>query len=200
MRLALSIFFLLKDASALITSGLPSVSVGSNAPMTSLHMWGGDEEIAGIDRFKSCVPYLLPILDGDHFGRYIYSRIPPLAVIDDIFIQPLQNVYEAIPFASVIFFLALTLGTRGNTSMSRVVRFNAQQAALIDVALVFPEIIASSMSDADLPRTILEPSSNFVYYTYMAMVLYSISSNLTGVKPNQIPWISNAAETWVGPF
>jgi hypothetical protein len=85
-------------------------------------------------------------------------------------------------------------------SMSRVVRFNAQQAAIIDVALVFPELIAGSMQALDLPRALLEPCSNFVYYTYMTMVLYSVYSNLRGQKPNQIPWISEAAEMAVGPF
>jgi len=164
-------------------------------------MWGNTDDIDGSDRLKSCVPYLLPILDGDHFGTYIYSRIPPLGLLDDYLLNPIQNFYQAIPFGSVIFFVALTLGTRGNTNMSRGVRFNAQQAALIDVALVFPELIGGSMQDADLPRALLEPCANFVYYAYMAMVVYSLYSNLVlGQKPNQLPWISEAAETSVGPF
>lgn len=165
-----------------------------------LQMWSNSDNIEGTDRIKSCVPYLLPLLDGDHFGIYIYNRIPLLGTIDDYLLNPIQNFYQAIPFAPIVFFLALTLGTRGNMSMSRAVRFNAQQAAIIDVALVFPELIAGSMQDSDLPRALLEPCSNFVYYAYMTMVLYSVSSNLRGQKPNQIPWISEAAELAVGPF
>jgi hypothetical protein len=171
-----------------------------DALLVRLQMWSNSDDIEGNDRIKSCVPYLLPLLDGDHFGIYIYDRIPPLGWLDDYLLQPLQNFYQAIPFAPILFFLALTLGTRGNMSMSRVVRFNAQQAAIIDVALVFPELIAGSMQDSDLPRALLEPCSNFVYYTYMTMVLYSVYSNLRGQKPNQIPWISEAAEMAVGPF
>ena len=46
--------------------------------LTKLAMWSNDEELRGTDRFKACVPYILPLLDGDQFGHYIYERIPPL--------------------------------------------------------------------------------------------------------------------------
>jgi hypothetical protein len=167
---------------------------------TDLSMWSNDDNIEGADRIKACIPYLFPILDGDHFGAFIYSRIPALGMADYVLIRPLENIYEAIPFGSVIFFLVLTIGTRGNTDMSRAVRFSAQQAALIDVALVFPELLGSATVGVDVPRSFMEPCANFVYYTYMAMVIYCIYSNLTGQKPNQIPWISPYAELAVGPF
>ncbi|KAK1746672.1 chloroplast protein import component Tic20-like protein [Skeletonema marinoi] len=35
-------------------------------------------DIRGPDRIKSCVPYMLPLIDGDSFGRFIYERIPRL--------------------------------------------------------------------------------------------------------------------------
>ena len=165
-----------------------------------LNMWSNNENIEGSDRIKSCVPYLLPLLDGDHFGMYIYDRIPPLGLVDDYLLGPLLNFYHSIPFSPILFFLAITLGTRGNMSMNRAVRFNAQQAAIIDVVLVFPELIAASMEDSNLPRSLLEPCSNFVYYLYMSMVVYSVSSNLRGLKPNRIPLVSEAAEMAVGPF
>lgn len=164
-------------------------------------MWSGEDDLQGTDRIKSCIPYVLPLVDGDHFGMYIYERIPPLGVLDDILIQPLVRLFENVPFLGIILFVALTLGTRGNTSMSRGVRFSAQQAAMIDVALVFPELIANSFeNEPDLPRYIAEPCSNFVYYAYMTAVIYSIVSNLRGKKPNQIPFISAFSELAVGPF
>jgi hypothetical protein len=164
-------------------------------------MWSGDDELRGSDRIKACFPYILPLLDGDQFGYYIYDRIPPLGLLDDILLGPLLNIFHAVPFLGILFFLALTLGTRTATDMSRGVRFNAQQAALIDVVLVFPELIANGFAEEDpLPRSIAEPCSNFVYYLYMSMVIYSIYSNLRGKKPNQIPYISNFAELAVGPF
>ena len=105
-----------------------------------------------------------------------------------------------MPLLGLIVFVALTIGTRGNTDMSRGVRFSAQQAALIDVALVFPELIGSAFEGEDMPRYLVEPCMNFVWYVYMSMVLYSIYKNLRGKKPDQIPWVSGYAEMMVGPF
>jgi hypothetical protein len=163
-------------------------------------MWSGDDELVGSDRLKACFPYILPMLDLDQFGVYIYDRIPPLGAIDDFVLGPLVNIYHAVPFLGITFFLALTLGTRGATDMSRGVRFNAQQAAMIDVALVFPELIASGFQEDPLPRYLAEPCANFVYYAFMTAIIYSIYSNLQGKKPNQIPYISDFADMAVGPF
>lgn len=163
-------------------------------------MWSGEDELQGSDRIKACFPYILPLVDGDQFGSYIYERIPPLGFLDDVLLGPLINIFQSVPFLGIGFFIALTLGTRGNTDMSRGVRFNAQQAALIDVALVFPELIAGSFENDPAPRYIAEPCANFVYYSYMACVIYSIVSNLRGKKPNQIPYISEWSELAVGPF
>jgi Chloroplast import apparatus Tic20-like len=170
---------------------------------TALAMWSQDNELQGLDRYKACVPYLLPLLDGDEFGYYIYSRFPPLAMLDDLLLGPATFLLHKFPFLSVIFFLLLTLGTRFQSeTMSRNVRFNAQQAALIDVALILPQLVASSFQDDvnSLPRGLVEPCTNFVYYCYMTAILYSIYSNLNGKKPDQIPIISESAELMVGPF
>jgi len=161
--------------------------------------WGSDEEITGEDRFKSCIPYVLPLLDGDSFGYYIYQRIPPLRFVDDIFIAPLVHILDSLPFFSLLLFLILSIGSR-NANLSRAVRFNAQQAVLIDIALIFPALISETFRGQDVPRYVAEPASNFVYYAYMAAIVYCVSSNLSGKKPNQIPWISDVAEMATGPF
>lgn len=165
-----------------------------------LGMWSNDEELRGTDRFKACVPYILPLLDGDKFGQYIYERIPPLGLINEVTVGPLAEIYRNIPFLGVGLFVALTLGTRFNTDMDRTVRFNAQQAAMIDVALILPELISSGFEENPVPRYLTEPCANFVWYAYMSAVLYSIVMCLRGRKPDQIPYISPWAELMVGPF
>jgi hypothetical protein len=167
---------------------------------TRLNLWNSGEDLEGTNRYKACVPYLLPLMDGDGFGKYIYERVPPLGFLDGLFIGPLYENFSQIPFLGLIIFVALTIGTRGNTDMERSVRFNAQQAALIDVSLVLPELIGSAFEGEDMPRYLAEPCMTFVWYTYMAAVLYSIFCNLRGKKPDQIPWISNYADMMVGPF
>jgi Chloroplast import apparatus Tic20-like len=163
--------------------------------------WGNTDDIEGADRWKSCIPYLLPLLDGEIFGKYIYERVPPLGFLDALFIGPLHESFARIPFAGLIFFVALTLGTRLNWDMNRNLRFNAQQAALIDVALSFPEFIGAGFEGEDVPRNLVEPCMNFVWYCYMSMVLYCIYSNVVQKKkPDKIPWISGFAETMTGPI
>jgi hypothetical protein len=163
-------------------------------------MWSQNDEIEGSDRIKACVPYLLPLIDGDHFGQFIYERIPIMGSIDQLTIGPLAELGHSIPFLSLGLFIALTLGTRFNTEMSRNLRFSAQQAALIDVALLFPELISSGFAEDPLPRYIAEPCCNFVWYAYMSIVIYCIFSNLRGKKPDQIPYLSYSADIMVGPF
>jgi Chloroplast import apparatus Tic20-like len=163
-------------------------------------MWSQDDDIQGADRIKACVPYLLPLMDGDQFGHFIYERIPALGALNEVTIGPLAEIGHKIPFLSLGLFVALTLGTRFNTEMSRNLRFSAQQAALIDVALLFPELIGSGFEQDPLPRYIAEPCCNFVWYAYMTAVIYCVYSNLRGKKPDQIPYLSSSADLMVGPF
>jgi hypothetical protein len=80
------------------------------------------------------------------------------------------------------------------------VRFNAQQAVFLDVAILFPTLIAESVAEAHLPRAILEPAANFVWYAYMSVTIYCVISNLRGKVPNQIPFFSAMADNAIGPF
>ena len=165
-----------------------------------MSMFSRDDDLEGTDKYKACVPYVLPLLDGEKFGNYIYERVPPLGFLDGLFIGPLHEIYSQFDWLGLLLFCALTLGTRFNTDMNRNVRFNAQQAAMISATLVVPELIAYSFVDEDIPRYIVEPCSNFVWYTYMSMCLYSIYNNLRGKKPDAIPYVSNLSELLVGPF
>lgn len=168
--------------------------------VTALSMWSSDDQIEGADRIRACIPYLLPLIDGDHFGHFIYDRIPLLGFIDDFTVGPLSAWNHKIPFLGLGLFVLLTLGTRFNLSLSRNVRFSAQQAALIDVALLFPELIGGSFAEEPLPRAIAEPCTNFVWYAYMTTIVYCIYNNLKGKRPDQIPYISGAADLMTGPF
>lgn len=174
----------------------PSLSSTSS---TSLNLWSSGEELEGPDRIKACVPYMLPLLDGDQFSRYIMERFPLLGDLNDILLGPLVSISHKIPFFTLGFFLILTLGTRFNTDMNRNVRFSAQQAALIDMTLILPELIATT-TDSPLPRAVVEPCNNFVWYAYMSAILYSVYCNLRGRKPDQIPFISEFSDLMTGPF
>ena len=154
----------------------------------------------GVDRVKACVPYILPIIDGDHFGKFFYESLPPLGLVHDTLLGGLVNLWEVFPFSGLVLFIALTLGTRGNTEMNRNVRFSAQQAALIDVSLIIPELVGSAVDGVDMPRQLMASCSNLAYYYILGVVGYCIAENLKGKKPNKIPYISDYSEMMVGPF
>jgi hypothetical protein len=141
----------------------------------------------------------LPLLDGDIFGQYIYQRVPPLKFLDDLFIAPLVSIFQSFPFLGLILFLLLSIGSRNVDGMSRAVRFNAQQAVLIDIALIFPTLIGEGL-DGFVPRMYEEMGHNLVYYFLMSSLVYSVVMNLRGKKPNGIPYISPAADYITGPF
>ncbi|KAL7562336.1 hypothetical protein ACA910_016399 [Epithemia clementina (nom. ined.)] len=185
-----------------IAAQAPTARRASSTSTTRLCMWSkDDDEISGFgNRVKCCFPYLLPLLDGDHFGRFIYERIPPLGLANELLLGPLVQINNHVPFFGLAFFLALTLGTRFNFDMDRNIRYNAQLAALIDIALILPELIASGFEEGDVPRFITEPCSNFVWYAYTTAVVYCMYSNLRGKKPSGIPYLSQSAEWMVGPF
>jgi len=85
-------------------------------------------------------------------------------------------------------------------NMSRNVRFNAQQAVLIDVALILPTIVHEGLEEHDVPRVLAEFGCNFVWFFYMSAIVYSVTMNLKGEKPSGLPYISDAAEVMTGPF
>ena len=160
-----------------------------------------EAEVRGPERIKSCIPYILPLIDGDNFGKYIYERIPPLGTLDYILLRPFVEAIQAAPILSIILFIIFALGPQ-LTGQSREVRFNAQQAVLIDVALIIPQLLGDAVADADanFPRALMEPSSNFVWYFIVSSVVYCVLSNARGKIPNQIPFISAASDMAIGPF
>mmetsp|Transcript_27468 Transcript_27468/g.40294 ORF Transcript_27468/g.40294 Transcript_27468/m.40294 type:complete len:247 (-) Transcript_27468:1551-2291(-) len=158
-------------------------------------------DIRGPDRLKSCVPYMLPLIDGDSFGRFIYERIPPLASLDYVLLRPFVDAFHAVPFLSILLFMTFALGPQLlRDSLSREVRFNAQQAIFIDLLLIFPTLIGEAIEGETVSRQLLEPSTNFVWIMYMSLVIYSVTSCLRGKKPDEIPFISSFAEMSTGPF
>ena len=160
-----------------------------------------ESEINGPDRIKSCIPYALPLIDGDSFGHYIYERFPPLGDLDYVLFRPIVDACNAAPVLILLLFVLFSLGPH-LTGQSREVRFNAQQAVLLDVALIFPNLIGEAVAeaDADLPRAIMEPCSNFVWYALATALVYCVTSNLRGKVPNQIPFFSDVAEFAIGPY
>lgn len=157
----------------------------------------GDEESMPIeDRVLSLAPYILPLVDGIPTGYFIYKRFPELkTVVYGLLGGPIA--FFNIPFAPLILFFGFSFLSR-NPSLPRSVRFNMQQAILLDIALIIPGLFSGL--GKSVPLAIAEPCGNVVYYFYVATLLYSIGSNLAGKTPTGIPIISENANRALGPF
>ena len=146
------------------------------------------------DRLIASISYLLPFFNAFVYGRFLYmtnsfvrSCLQP--------ILPAFNTFSSIPMASFIAFFGLYLGVVNNHNMSRFARFNAMQAALLDISLILPRLIET---------VITPPSSGWGAQAYLqfhsaiwvavtACVLYGVISSLLG-QYGRIPFIAEAAD------
>ena len=65
--------------------------------------------------------------------------------------------------------------------------------------MIFPALFGGAADN--LPREIVEPATNFVFYGFAASILYVVGWNLgRGEEPREIPIVSQAAEQQIGPF
>ena len=161
----------------------------TNLPMSS------NSEIEGPDRVLSCLPYLIPLLDGERYGRFLFYAIPALGQVDFLLLGPFKAIYSSIPFAQIIAFVALSTLSR-NPDLPRSLRFNMQQALLLDIALILPSLLGQL--PFPMPPILAQSGSNFVYIAMIGSVGYSLVSNLTGKVPDKIPIVSEAAGSSIG--
>jgi hypothetical protein len=66
------------------------------------------------------------------------------------------------------------------------------------VALILPSLLFAVIQDA--PLYVQEPLTNTIFFALVASIGYVAFSLALGMKPNQIPVVSEAAEAAVGPF
>jgi len=160
----------------------------------ALRMRNGDGGLDGpADRALACLPYLIPLLDGDRYGMFLFYNFPALGLLDQIALGPFKLVYGSIPFAQLVAFLGLSVLSR-NPDLPYSLRFNMQQALLLDIALIFPSLLGGIPA----PAVVANGGSNFVFLALVGSVGYALVSNLTGKVPDKIPLISDAARSSIG--
>jgi hypothetical protein len=149
--------------------------------------WRGEATIR--DRIFSVLPYLLPLMYGLEFGRYLFVQFPILTIIL-IPLAPLMSIYQAIPFAGLVIFFALYLLVVRNENIPHFIRFNAMQAILIDIIIVLCSLILGILGGG-LQGFILQTIYNMLFLGVLAAVMYSVVQSLRG-QYAEIPTISDA--------
>ncbi|NEQ39017.1 MAG: hypothetical protein F6K40_23235 [Okeania sp. SIO3I5] len=141
------------------------------------------------DRIFACLPYLLPLLDGLGYGRYLFEQFPPLGLIL-IPLAPLLQIYRGIPFFGLIVFFALFLLVVRNNDISHFIRFNTMQAILLDIVLILCGLILSILGKS-LGGFIMETLSNMIFLGILGSFIYSVVQSAMG-RYAEIPTISDA--------
>lgn len=159
-----------------------------------------DREPTNTDKLVSVLPYLFPLMDGLLFGQFLLAgneSNPVVAVL-----ALLYTVYRSIPLSGFLSFFALN-AVSNNPSINRLVRYNAQQAVFLDVALFIPGLIAaltgaaSSGLGVSIPPMVGELSSDALFVALIATLGYSTVSSLLGQTPDKIPFLSESVNNRV---
>ncbi|KAI5067874.1 hypothetical protein GOP47_0016219 [Adiantum capillus-veneris] len=146
-----------------------------------------------MERALGAVGYVLPMLDGMQYGRYVFAQYP---VTEALFrpLFPLLRLYSSIPFSNFVLFFTLYLALVRNPRVGRFVRFNAMQACVLDVLIVLPLIAQRILSPrSGFALDLLVIFYNAIFVALLAAVVFAIVSCLLGKTP-RLPIVADAAE------
>jgi hypothetical protein len=75
-----------------------------------------------------------------------------------------------------------------------------QQAIFLDIALFFPGLLSGLVgllvggANVQLPAVVVQLSTDAIFFTLVAAIVYSAVSSALGIEPNKIPLISKAVD------
>ena len=150
--------------------------------------WRGSTTVP--DRIFACLPYLLPLVDGLMFGRYLFAQFPVLGLFF-VPLAPLVQLYSTVPFAGMIIFFALYLGVVRNENINHFIRFNAMQAILLDIVLILCGLILPILARGVQVQFIVQTLFNMVFLGVVAAFVYAVAQSLLG-RYAEIPPLSDA--------
>ncbi len=150
--------------------------------------WRGTTTIP--QRIFASLPYLLPLIDGLSFGRFLFAQFPALQLIL-LPLAPVITIYQVIPFAGFVIFLALYMLVVRNENIPHFIRFNTMQAILIDIILVLCTLVFQVFSSFLLQGFIGETLYNMIFLGVLVAFFYSVIQSLLG-KYAEIPTLSDA--------
>ena len=154
--------------------------------------WRGSATVS--DRIFASLPYLLPLVDGVIYGRYLFSQFPALSIVF-VPLIPLVQLNNT-PFVSLIIFFALFLLVIRNENISHFIRFNAMQAILLDIVIFLVSLLLRILAPVPGVEFAIETLSNTLFLGIVAAFVYSVAQSLLG-RYAEIPAISDAVRMQV---
>ncbi len=151
--------------------------------------WRGSTTVP--DRIFACLPYLLPLIDGLIFGRYLFTQFPVLQVLL-LPLQPVLIIYGSLgQLGQLIVFFALFLLVVRNEKISHFMRFNTMQAILLDIVIFLCSILVRILGQVPGTAFAIETVANTIFLGVVVAVGYSVIQSLIG-RYAEIPAISDA--------
>lgn len=158
-----------------------------------------EEEYDFSERAIAALVYMLPLLDSLKYSKFLLLQFPVfgLALLP---ISPIIGLWFKLGFLQIAVFFGTYLGVVQNQNMKRFVRFNAQQAVLLDIILIIPDLLTRTFQGIDgsgptggagLQAEIIFFNSVFLF-TYICCVVGAVGS--TAGKEIKLPLIGDAAE------
>lgn len=161
---------------------------------------GDDGEYDFAQKSIAALCYMLPLLDSLKYSKFLLIQFP-LASLALLPLKPLIELWFALGFLQIAVFFGMYLGIIQNQNMSRFVRFNAQQAILLDILLILPDVLTRLFAGMDgqgptggigLQAEVIMFNSVFLY-TYISCLVGSVSA--TSGKTVKLPLIGDASDS-----
>jgi len=160
----------------------------------------GDIDIA--DKVLGSVCYLLPLMDGLKFSKFVIMQFPAFSLLL-LPLTPVIKAYYGLGFFNIIIFFGMYLGLGRNQNLSQFLRYNAMQAIVLDIFLILPEVLGGLFNGINGPPSggaMLE--AQILYYNTAFFFVYFCAAwgslaCLAGKKAS-LPFVSEAAERQSG--
>ena len=161
-----------------------------------------EDNVGGAERAIAALSYLLPLLDGLKYSKFLLMQFPlfGLALLP---LKPAIDVWYGLGFLQIAVFFGLYLGVVQNQNMKYFTRYNAQQAVLLDILLIVPDVLARLASGRGGDDALLTggPGLEVQVLMYNTVFLYVYLSSVVGVgasalgKNVKLPLVGDAAES-----
>ena len=162
----------------------------------------GDGDARASERAIAALSYLLPLLDGLKYSKFLLLQFPlfGLALLP---LKPAIDLWYSLGFLQILVFFGLYLGVVQNREMSYFARFNAQQAVLLDILLIVPDVLARLASGLGGDDAMLTggPGLEAQVLMYNTVFLYVYLTSVVGAgasalgKSVKLPLVGDAAES-----
>lgn len=155
-------------------------------------MSAGGEDNLGVRVLASLV-YLFPLADGFQYGLILGLLFPPLQPFFGL-LYSINSLIYAIPLGFGGFIILILLSSLSkNPDLPRLLRYNMQQACVIDILIILPALIRSFTGFA-LPESV-----TFAFFViFFGAAIYSVVLTLLGKEPDSLGLISDATKRNLG--